>query len=211
MSVQYRGEHTQLTTSGQYLFNVWQILEEKTAKKCTGSTFVFIHQHTALAKYTMRVIYFTIAAVIKSQMCSCMASDKHLNQTSFTMFYTCHTAMHSFLHFASLSVKNSQTWTFCVTIDGVRGSALYLLAGIVSAESHLGHLHFEVIRPLSSALWEQGIIITPESKTGEIKNQKMCLIIIFSLNFTWNIPIEIQKSRPRRQHKKFQNKNKNQT
>lgn len=37
---------------------------------------------------------------------------------------------------------------------GVQGSALYLLAGIVGAESHLGHLHLEVIAPFSSALWE---------------------------------------------------------
>lgn len=32
--------------------------------------------------------------------------------------------------------------------------SLYLLAGVVGAESNLGHLHFEVVTPLSGALWE---------------------------------------------------------
>lgn len=59
-----------------------------------------------------------------------------------------------------------------INFRGVQGGALYLFAGVVSAESDLGHLHLEVVTPFPSALWEQRIVLTPESKAvGQIQNQ----------------------------------------
>lgn len=118
----------------------------------TESTFLFIHQSTALAKHATQVIYNIIAALINFQICGCMASDELSNQTSFTVFNMTHCNAYCLSCFCK---KQTNMLTFIVTIGGEGGGALYLLAGIVSAESHLGHLHFEIICPLSRAFREQ--------------------------------------------------------
>lgn len=55
-------------------------------------------------KYATQVIYNTIATVIIFQICSCMASDKHLNQTSFTIFNMSHCNAYSLLQTCELSL-----------------------------------------------------------------------------------------------------------
>ena len=139
------------------------------------------HMFCALIQRTrLLLLVITLLCVILSQRSTnpC-ASDKPSNQTFFTIRYVTQQCTNPYIFCQLLWKTAKHVNMLCHNsqkgFSSVQGSDLYLLAGVVSAESHLGHLHLEVIAPFSSALWEQSI--AQESKTEEqIKNQKKCKI-----------------------------------
>lgn len=66
---------------------------------------------------------------------------------------------------------------------GVQGSTLYLLAGVVSAESHLGHLHLEVITPFASSLWINRALRNRQNRKQRSRSRikTKCKIFLWSL------------------------------